>query len=73
MSTPEEHALADIEHLIYEVVKTGTPYEKYIKDYYGEYHPAQYWIDFCQGYGLNHMETMFEDTPTAGTIMVFSS
>jgi SAM-dependent methyltransferase len=70
LDTPADKALADVEHVMYEVAKTGTPYEKYMADYYGEYHGAEHWTSLLSEHFDLESET-HDHSPTRGVLFVF--
>jgi len=71
----EDSALADIEHLMYEVAKTGTSYKQYKEEHYGEYHSSAYWVSTFEALGFRLNHTFPEEIalgPTRGKEFIFT-
>lgn len=61
-----EYALAEVEHLCYEIGKSGSDYKQYQCVYYSEYHSRSYWIDQLESCGFKYTGDSFPNQDNMG-------
>jgi hypothetical protein len=70
-TTEDNHAyLCDIEHYLHGVTN-GVSYKQFLKHYYADYHPCQYWRQLFEEYGFTFVHMTEPRGATRYTLMSF--